>query len=75
MQARELSGNDIGKKIEYYRGGRLYITDEVTMITHKKNGGVLVRYGKNNAQATFRPLDLVEIVSLTPPKYYATLAP
>lgn len=73
MEARELSGLHIGKRIrwvkEHWRPGdpgEFYHVDEwsepITMITHKKNGQVLVRHGKRNRQPTFRADFPVEVL-------------
>ncbi len=64
MYARDLNGRHIGQGIIYERA--VYnestgehdttpvITDDITMILHKKNGDVHIRHGKKNRQLTFK---------------------
>lgn len=62
MYALDLNGANIGHPITYlYRGGEVR-TEDITMITHKKNGNVLVRHGKRNVQVELRPT--VQIVAV-----------
>lgn len=75
MQARELNGSYIGKCIRYQRGdGITRETGEITMITHKKNGNVRIRWG-NGKETEVRADRPVQQLPLTPPVYDATLAP
>jgi hypothetical protein len=74
MEARELSGLHIGRRIRivktvhYFDNGtrttKEYAedTEPITMITHKKNGQVLVRHGKNNRQPLLRGNYPVELL-------------
>ena len=64
MWAKNLCGDHVGKRIEWAKvsptdDGRFDVqwnlTDEVTMILHKKNGRVHVRYGRNNRQLNLAP--------------------
>lgn len=48
--ASELNGSNIGDRIIFYEGYREITTNNITMITHKKNGKVRIRCGKNNAE-------------------------
>lgn len=77
MNARELNGQHIGEKIEYCVIGRNMeqtwrTTDNITMITHKKNGHVLVRHGKSNRHAELKPEYAVEVLWNRPISYTAT---
>lgn len=59
MYALDLAGGNIGNPLSWVNTqGKAGSTgdDVVTMITHRKDGHVLVRYGKRNAQATLHPL-------------------
>lgn len=55
FEASTLSGKHIGRLISWNRGDNVVYSEEITMITHKKNKNVLVRHGKNNSQKTFKP--------------------
>jgi hypothetical protein len=65
IRALDLAGPNIGHPITYRTpGGVVRGTggDAITMITHKKNGHVLVRFGQRNAQVTLHPM--TEILSV-----------
>ena len=65
MKAMDLCGVNVGFPITYRNlKGQVRGTngEPITMITHKKNGNVLIRYGKRNAQAELEPL--TEILSV-----------
>jgi hypothetical protein len=57
--AQELNGSFIGKKIVWPRSDGNRVSEEITMITHKKNGNVLVRHGRGNRQWEFRTDDVL----------------
>ena len=54
MLAKELNGTYVGKYVRFVKGERYVCTDMITMITHKKNGDVIIRSGKNNRQHEVR---------------------
>lgn len=57
MYALDLCGANVGNCVTYrLPSGEERKTEVVTMITHKKNGNVLLRYGKHNAQIELKPL-------------------
>ena len=69
IYALDLNGANIGRPIAYrlplrnsLGHGEERYTGDITMITHKKNGHVLVRYGKNNRQVTLPPLTIITAV-------------
>lgn len=71
---RTLSGLHTGKRIAYEdRTGGYRETEAITMITHKKNGWVLVRHGKNNKQATLHPDKRFFVLDEEPPVYSASI--
>jgi hypothetical protein len=53
MKASELCGTHIGEHLNYYNHGRQIDMPIVTMITHKKNGNVIVRWMPYNHQREF----------------------
>lgn len=61
INAEELNGSHIGKSIRYLRGNEPVKKDEITMITHKKNKRVIVRYMPGNYQHEFQPYEQVEV--------------
>ena len=71
VYALDLSGRAVGNRIRYRnvatRTEVLQLereTEEITMITHKKNGRVVVRHGRMNAHVTLHPLtEIVEFMS------------
>lgn len=64
MQARRLSGEFIGRQIMWPHPNGPRLSDSITMITHKKNGNVLVRHGRGNRQWEFRKDDEIMEVSV-----------
>ena len=57
VMAVDLAGQIIGRSFKYttLATGEREVND-VTMVLHKKNGEVVVRYGKNNRQVRLKPL-------------------
>ena len=54
--AQNIDGTYIGHRVRLYlRDDREVDTDELTMVLHKKNGNVCIRYGKNNRQMELKP--------------------
>lgn len=52
--ARDLSGQHIGTIIQYKHRGNWRTTEELTMVTHRKDGQVYLRWGKQNRQIFLR---------------------
>lgn len=73
-KAKELCGLHIGKRIKYMKpSGDWVETEEITMITHKKNGWILVRHGRNNRQPQLYPATPFEVLDQSAPVYEARL--
>lgn len=53
--AKDICGHYIGHRVRLYLSSREVDTDELTMVLHKKNGNVCIRYGKNNRQMELSP--------------------
>jgi hypothetical protein len=72
FEASNLCGKHIGRRIMWTRlrydkyGNTMpyaETSDDITMITHKKNGNVYVRHGRNNRQVEFKPDSVVALLT------------
>lgn len=60
MQAKLLNGEFIGTQIVWKHPSGPRVSDNITMVQHKKNGNVWIRHGRNNRMWEFRPYDELE---------------